>query len=88
MPCLSNIKLLSLFDNFSNAPVFVFRQFARFYYSHLVADAALVIFVVSLELGGLGYCLFLEGMLALFGNGYEYGLIHFIGNYQAHSFLS
>lgn len=83
-----NKELLRLFDDFCNAPILVFRQLAGFHYPYLVAFAALVVFVVRLEFRGAGNGLFIQGVLALFNDGYNNRLVHFIGYHKPNSFLS
>ena len=60
--------LLSFFDYLCNSPILVLGKLSRFYYPDFIAYAAFVILVVSFEFGGLGYSLFIEGVLALFGD--------------------
>ena len=82
------VGLFSFFDYLGNAPVLVLGQFTRFDNSYLVALAALVVFVVRLEACGFGNGLFIKGVFALFHNGNNHSLIHFVGYYKTYSFFS
>jgi hypothetical protein len=81
-------KLLRLFDDFDNSPILVFGKLSGFCDSYGITYTAFVVLIVSLEFGGSRNRLFIEGMLALFGNGYNYRLIHFVRNNNADSFFS
>lgn len=61
--CGNMPQLLGLFYYFGNPPILVFGELPGFNYSNRVANAALVVFVVRLELGGPGYRLFIQGVL-------------------------
>ena len=81
-------KITGAIDDLGDAPVLVFAELARLDDTHRIADAALVLFVVRLEAAGVGNGLFIERVRALLGDGDHDGLVHLVGNDDAHDLFS
>jgi len=84
----TEFKLLSLFDNFNQSPSLGLGQRSGFHYFNGITDAADVVFVVSMDLGGALDDLAISGVLNVVCDGYYDGLVHLIADNLTHSGLS
>src|SRR4051795_8819027 len=74
---------LRLLDDLHDAPALGGRQRSGLHDEHPVADAALVLLVVRIELAGPPKHLPVEGVLHPVLDPYDHGLVHLVGDDQA-----
>src|SRR5688500_13853274 len=78
-----NLWLLGLLDDLDDAPALGGRQRAGLHDQDPVADAALVLLVVRLQLAGAAHDLAVERVLDAVLDGHDHGLVHLVGDDQA-----
>src|SRR5699024_5891873 len=76
---LFSFSLLRLLDDLGNSPILVFAELSRLDDADLVADAALVLFVVRFETAGPRDLLLVDEVDALVRHGGDDRLIHLVG---------
>ena len=81
-------SLFRLLDDLNHAPALILGQGAGLHDLHTVASAALVVFVVGLELHSALQDFLVEGVLHAVLHGNDDGLIHLVGHNGAHTGLS
>ena len=73
--------LLGLLDNFGYSPSLILGKGTGLHHAHAVADVALVVFVMRLQLHRTLDDLFVKGMLYAVLNGDNDGLIHLVADH-------
>ena len=82
------VKLLCLLDDRDESPSLGLRERSGFHHTDLIADVALVVLVVHMDLGGVLNDLPLDGVSDIVLDGNNDGLVHLVANDATHAGFS